>query len=241
MATKSKNVRHVAIIMDGNGRWAEQNGVPRAEGHRAGARTVKTALEAAKKFGIEYLTLYAFSTENWKRSMQEVTALMNLLVDFLDENIESMMNEGIRLRMIGRLEDLPSGSRKRLSECIELTKNNTTATLILALSYGGRAELVDAAKKMVLDAQSGKLKADKIDEKCLSNYLYAPDVPDPDLMIRTGGDLRISNFLLWQLAYTEIYVSDLLWPDFDENELGRALGSFDTRERRFGGRNEEKC
>ncbi len=238
MANELSTPRHVAIIMDGNGRWAEKKGLPRVEGHRAGAQAVQTVLDAARKFGVEYLTLYAFSTENWKRSPQEVAALMTLLGDFLDEKIDSMMSNNVRLRTIGRTGDLPNPSRRKLLDCIERTKNNTGATLILALSYGGRAELADAAGKLAADVEAGKLKAKQVDEACFSQYLYLPDVPDPDLMIRTSGELRLSNFLLWQLAYAELYVTPVLWPDFNEQEFAAALSAFGGRERRFGGRNK---
>lgn len=236
MANKATTPRHVAIIMDGNGRWAEKQGVARVEGHRAGANRVIDVLNMARKFGIEFLTLYAFSTENWKRSPMEVSALMSLLAEFLAENIDDMMANNVRLRTIGRTADLPNPSRSKLLECIEMTKNNSGATLILALSYGGRAEITDGVKLLVSDVEAGKISSKKVTEELISSYMYAPDVPDPDLMIRTSGEFRLSNFLLWQLAYSELYVSQLLWPDFDEAEFLSALESFGGRERRFGGR-----
>ncbi|MDD4816903.1 MAG: isoprenyl transferase [Victivallaceae bacterium] len=236
MANELKVPEHVAIIMDGNGRWAEHRGLARVEGHRAGAEAVEAALDAARKFGVKYLTLYAFSTENWKRSPQEVAALMGLLGDFLDRKLPSMMENDVRLLTTGRTSDLPFPSRSKLLAAIEATSNNRGGTLILALSYGGRAELVDAAKKMAADAAAGKIAPEKIDEKLFASYLYHPEIPDPDLMIRTSGEQRISNFLLWQIAYSELYVTPVLWPDFDEEEFGRAIKSYQNRDRRFGGR-----
>ena len=233
MANELKVPEHVAIIMDGNGRWAEHRGLARVEGHRAGAEAVEAALDAARKFGVKYLTLYAFSTENWKRSPQEVAALMGLLGDFLDRKLPSMMENDVRLLTTGRTSDLPFPSRSKLLAAIEATSKNRGGTLILALSYGGRAELVDAAKKMAADAAAGKIAPEKIDEKLFASYLYHPEIPDPDLMIRTSGEQRISNFLLWQIAYSELYVTPVLWPDFDEEEFGRAIKSYQNRDLRF--------
>ena len=231
--------RHVAIIMDGNGRWAERHDLSRAEGHRAGARAVERLMDDSRELAVEYLTLYAFSTENWKRSIGEVSALMSLLAEFCDSRAEKMMRNQVRLRVIGRTADLPYPVRRKLEKTIELTAANTGVTLTLALSYGGRAELADAAKKLACEVASGALNPEDIDEQKLASALYAPDLPDPDLLIRTSGELRLSNFLLWQLAYAEIYVTDVLWPDFDRAEFDRAVAAYNKRERRFGGRKEK--
>ena len=232
--------RHVAIIMDGNGRWAERHGVPRSEGHRAGAGAVERAVECARDLGIEYLTLYAFSTENWRRSPQEISALMALLSDFLTTKTDTLVKHNVRLLTIGRTGDLPLGVRKLLLDSVEKTKNNTAGTLTLALSYGGRAEIADAAKKIAKLAATGKLDPEKVDEKLFSTYLYCPELPDPDLMIRTSGELRISNFMLYELAYAELYVTDVLWPDFGKKEMLAAIEAYSKRERRFGGRKNEE-
>ncbi len=232
----ANRLRHVAIIMDGNGRWAEQHNLKRAEGHRAGADTVLKVLDGALELGLEYLTLYAFSTENWKRSPAEVSALMNLLQEFLDEKESLFMEKNVRLLTIGRTDGLWPGPRKSLLRVIERTRNNRAGTLILALNYGGRAELADAMKRIAEKVAEGKLKPSAVDEDCITRHLYHPEIPDPDLMIRTSGELRISNFLLWQLAYSELYVTDTLWPDFDVEELKKAAAAFGRRERRFGGR-----
>ncbi|MBQ8754333.1 MAG: di-trans,poly-cis-decaprenylcistransferase [Lentisphaeria bacterium] len=225
------SLRHVAIIMDGNGRWAEAHGVPRAEGHRQGSLQVETVLDAAGKLGIKYVTLYAFSTENWKRSPAEVLALMKLLEQFSTERLPRMMEKNIRLRVIGRITDIPLFARQKLLEAVEKTSKNDGNVLTLALSYGGRAEIVDAVNRILAEKNDGK-----ITEESFRNYLYAPDIPDPDLLIRTSGELRLSNFLLWELAYSEIYVTDVLWPDFGEEELKKAVEAFNRRDRRFGGR-----
>ncbi len=236
MTGQTPPIQHVAIIMDGNGRWAEQRGLPKVEGHRQGARQVSTILEAAKESGIRYLTLYAFSTENWKRPVQEVKALMGLMEEFLDTNLKDLMEKNIRLRTIGRTADLPAGARKKLLQAIEATAGNTAGTLNIALSYGGRAEIVDGVNRYLEEAWKSGKKPEKLTEESFRQCLYAPDIPDPDLLIRTSGELRLSNFLLWQLSYSEIYVTDTLWPDFGKEEFARALASFGKRERRFGGR-----
>ncbi len=233
---EENKIRHVAIIMDGNGRWAKQRGLDHIEGHKEGSEAVKRTLEAAKEFGLEYLTLYAFSTENWKRSEKEVTALMELLSSFIDEYIEEVMKHEIRIRAIGRLYQLPEKTRKKLEWAIEQTAENFGGTVVLALSYGGRAEIVDAVKNIAHDAIDGKILPDKIDEKSFQQYLYAPDIPDPDLMIRTSGECRISNFLLWELSYSEIYISEVMWPDFNKEEFKKAIEDYSRRDRRFGKR-----
>ncbi|WP_276740226.1 isoprenyl transferase [Victivallis vadensis] len=229
-------VRHVAIIMDGNGRWAERRGLPKVEGHRQGARQVTEVLKAAQEYGVEFLTLYAFSTENWKRPVAEVTALMGLLEEFIDDKLPELMKNGIRLRTIGRTEDLFPGARKKLLYAIEMTEKNDGGTLNLALNYGGRAEIVDAVNKMAAEMTEKSGRFPKVTEESFRNYLYAPDIPDPDLLIRTSGELRLSNFLLWELSYSEMYVTDTLWPDFGKKEFGEALEAYGQRDRRFGGR-----
>ena len=228
--------RHVAIIMDGNGRWAKQRGLERVEGHRAGAVAVKNLVESLKQTGIRYLTLYAFSTENWKRSKEEVDALMSLLVEFIDANLQLLMENDVRLLVTGRIEGLPEKAREKLKEAIRKSAGNSSGTVIFALNYGGRAEIADAAKKIAHKVLKGEIDPDQIDEKLFAQNLYLPEVPDPDLLIRTSGELRLSNFLLWELSYSEIYVTDTYWPDFDLAELNKAIDAFQTRNRRFGGR-----
>jgi len=236
MAGKEKKLRHMAIIMDGNGRWADKRSLPKSEGHRAGAQAVSTALANAMKFGIEYLTLYAFSTENWKRPIGEVTALMGLLEKFIDDKLPELHEKKIRLKTVGRTAGLPPGARKKLLNAIAETASYNRCTLVLALNYGGRAELADAARRIAEDAASGVLKPGKVDEKILAGYLYDPELPDIDLLVRTSGEMRISNFLLWHLAYSEFYVTECLWPDFGDDDFAAAVAAFDKRERRFGGR-----
>ncbi|MDR0932061.1 MAG: isoprenyl transferase [Victivallales bacterium] len=231
-----KPIRHVAIIMDGNGRWATQRNLPKIEGHRQGANQVSVVLEAAKEAKIEFLTLYAFSTENWKRSIEEVSALMKLMEEFLDKKIPELMEKQVRLRTIGRTDDLPLSVRKKLKKAIEDSAQNRAGTLNLALSYGGRAEIVDGVNCYIQNIKKSGKNPSKLTEESFRNYLYAPDIPDPDLLIRTSGEMRISNFLLWQLAYTEFYVTDKLWPDFGKEDFFEALAAFQRRERRFGGR-----
>ena len=228
--------RHLAIIMDGNGRWAKQRGLERVEGHRAGAEAVKNLVKSLEKTGIQYLTLYAFSTENWKRSKEEVDALMGLLVEFIDANLQLLMDQNIRLLVTGRIEGLPEKPREKLKEAIRKSAGNTRGTIIFALNYGGRAEIADAAKKIAHKVLKGEIDPDQIDEKLFAQNLYLPEVPDPDLLIRTSGELRLSNFLLWELSYSEIYVTDIYWPDFDLAELNKAIEAFQKRNRRFGGR-----
>ena len=228
--------RHVAIIMDGNGRWAKQHGLERVEGHRAGAVAVKNLVESLKQTGIQYLTLYAFSTENWKRSKEEVDALMELLAEFIDANLPLLMENNVRLLVTGRIEGLPEKAREKLKDAIRKSSVNTGGTVIFALNYGGRAEIADAAKKIADQVLKGEIDPDQIDEKLFAQNLYLPEVPDPDLLIRTSGELRLSNFLLWELSYSEIYVTDTYWPDFDLAELNKAINAFQTRNRRFGGR-----
>ncbi|MBN2641585.1 MAG: isoprenyl transferase [Victivallales bacterium] len=234
--SQEKQLCHVALIMDGNGRWAQRHGVSRIEGHKQGAIAVQKLIESASEFGIKYITLYAFSTENWKRSREEVNGLMDLLKEFIDNNLEHLQKNGIRLLASGRIEQLPEHSRESLKNAIKLTADNTSGTLILALNYGGRSEICDAAKKFAHDVVKHKIDIDELDESRFRDYLYLSEVPDPDLMIRTSGELRLSNFLLWQLSYAEIYVTDTLWPDFDRDEMKKAIDGYYQRERRFGGR-----
>ena len=235
MSENSKKVEHLAIIMDGNGRWAQSRGLERTAGHKAGADNVLKIMSAVKKFDIRYLTLYAFSTENWKRPAAEVTALMKMLKEFTLHQLPALQKENVRLNAIGRLDDLPEASRLALLGAMKATRNNTAGVLTLALNYGGRSEIVDAARCFAEAVKAGKADPAELDEKLFAGYLYDPELPDPDLVIRTSGELRISNFLLWEMAYSELYVTDVLWPDFDENELAKALDSFGSRKRRFGG------
>lgn len=229
-------IQHIAIIMDGNRRWAEQRGLLALDGHKAGAQTVRKIVEACKDFDIKYLTLYAFSTENWNRPKKEIGGLMFLLKRFINVNIDKINEEGIRLRAIGKIDLLPNSARNVLLKGIEKTKNNYKWNVILALSYGGRAEIIDAVKKISSEAVKGKINPEKIDENTFRNYLYAPDVPDPELLIRTSGEYRVSNFLLWQISYTELWITEKFWPDFDKEDLKEAINSYCKRERRFGKR-----
>jgi undecaprenyl diphosphate synthase len=226
--------RHVAIIMDGNGRWAERRGLDRLEGHRAGIESVRAVVRAAHELGVRQLTLYAFSTENWNRPKVEVDALMWLLDHYLDLEIDELDRNGIRLRAMGRLDRLPEPVRAKLDHAIERTRGNHEMLVLFALSYGGRTEIVDATRRLAREVEQGKLDPEQIDEKVFAEYLYAPDVPDPDLLIRTGGESRISNFLLWQIAYTEIHVTEVMWPDFRKGDLVEAVLAYQQRERRYG-------
>jgi len=231
---KSKLPVHVAVIMDGNGRWAKKRGLPRIRGHQEGAKTVREVVKANRELGIPWLTLYAFSEENWKRSKVEIKALMGLLERFLRDELEEMRQNGIRLRAMGSLYKLPSSTRDLLFETMDKTSSGTAMTLTLALSYGGRQEIVDAVKKVAERVEKGELRPDKIDRTHLGACLYQPEMPDPDLLIRTSGEYRISNFLLWQIAYTELYITSTLWPDFSRDEYLKAISEFQRRERRFG-------
>lgn len=226
--------QHLAIIMDGNGRWAREKGLPRREGHRAGADSVREVVEACKKLGVKFLTLYAFSSENWKRPKAEIRALMALLKEFLRVKTPEMKSQGVRLHAIGRLEDLPSDCQRELSSAIEQTSSNSDLDLILALSYGSREEIVDAAKQLAREAASGSLNPEDIDNDLMSQKLYTSKIPDPDLLIRTSGERRISNFLLWQISYAEIVISEKFWPDFREPDLKDAIAEYALRNRRFG-------
>lgn len=234
---KTKNkLRHIAVILDGNGRWAERHGVARADGHLEGARRVVDFIRDIDELDIEYATLYAFSTENWKRSEEEVGALMRLLCRFLDENLDVMLKNGIRLLTIGDISALPEECVERLKRVKELTGTSYRRTLILALNYGGRQEIVRAARRLAQEAKDGLLDPDGITEDVVSNALDTAGVPDPDLLIRTSGEQRLSNFLLWQLSYSEFYFTETLWPDFDRAQLDKAIDAYYGRNRRFGGR-----
>jgi undecaprenyl diphosphate synthase len=222
--------RHVAIIMDGNGRWAKARGLPRAAGHQAGTENLRRVLRAAVRAGVPILTIYAFSTENWRRPEVEVRALLSILEGVIDRELQELHGEGVQLRHVGRLERIPKSLQKKVKEAIELTRDNDRLILNVAFDYGGRAELVEAIRRIIEDG----VPADEIDEATVSQYLYTAGLPDPDLIIRTSGEMRISNFLIWQGAYAEYYSTPVLWPDFDEAELMKALEEYDQRERRYG-------
>ncbi len=227
--------RHVAIIMDGNGRWAKQRGLPRIFGHRAGIESVRDIVRTCSDIGVEFLTLYTFSSENWRRPPDEVKSLMSMLKRMLRREVDDLNRRNVRIRAIGRIEKLPEDVRKELYRAIEKTKGNSGLKLYLALSYGGRAEIIDAFKKAYRLIEQGKMSIDDLNEESFQNFLYDPELPDPDLLIRTSGEMRISNFLLWQIAYTEIYITPTLWPDFRKDEFLKAIEDFGRRERRFGG------
>ena len=226
---KSRVPAHIAIIMDGNGRWAKNRHLPRLFGHRAGIASVREVVRAAGDLGVRWLTLYAFSAENWARPGAEVQALMRLLQEYIVRELPELQKNHVRLRAIGRLEALPEGAQKRLTEAVQATARNKGLTLVLALNYGGRQEIVDACSRAITAGHR------KIDEKILARYLDFPDCPEPDLLIRTSGEMRLSNFLLWETAYTELYVTKTLWPDFRRPHLHEAIAEYQQRERRFGG------
>ena len=228
---------HVAIIMDGNGRWAKAKGMPRTAGHVEGVATVKKITEEATRLGIKYLTLYTFSTENWNRPVKEIEALMNLILTNLEEEI--FMKSNVRFRMIGEMERLPKSVQVRLNECIERTSTNTGMTMVIALSYSSRWEIARAAKLLANEVKDGKLRIEDITEESISTHLTTDFMPDPDLLIRTGGELRISNYLLWQCAYSEFYFTDQYWPDFNEESLREAIADYQQRQRRFGKTGEQ--
>lgn len=230
--------RHIAIIMDGNGRWAKRRGLPRIFGHREGVKAVKRIVSHAAEAGIKYLSLFAFSTENWSRPKEEVSTLMKLLNDYLHKELETIIKEGISLKISGRIEMLPEKTREKLLNAVQLSENNTRMVLNLCLSYGGRAELIDAAIKVAKDVKEGNLSLDEV-EKSFENYLYMPELPDVDLLIRTSGELRISNFMLYKIAYSELYFTQTLWPNFYEDEFDMAIDEYQTRQRRFGKTDEQ--
>jgi undecaprenyl diphosphate synthase len=226
--------RHIAVIMDGNGRWAKKRGLPRIEGHRAGRKAVREAVEGCVELGVQVLTLYTFSVENWSRPEREVSALMLFLRQTLKQEREELRKNDVRLGVIGRVSDLPKAVRKVLDETIDDLKESKGLLLNLALSYGGRAEIVDAVRKIAADARLAQTKPEEIDEKFIERRLYTAGIPDPDLLIRTSGEMRVSNFLLWQLAYSEMWVTETLWPDFRKKHLFEAVRNYQKRQRRFG-------
>jgi undecaprenyl diphosphate synthase len=236
---KEKLPRHIAIIMDGNGRWAKEQGQDRLFGHYHGVESVRDIVEGCAELGVGYLTLYAFSTENWDRPQYEVVGLMELLVTTIRNEVESLQKNNIRLHVIGNLAMLPDYARKELSEALELTKNNKGLNHIMALSYSGRWELLNAVKNIAWEVKKGSLNIEEIDQDTLQRYLCTSDFPDPELMIRTSGEYRISNFLLYQLAYAELYFTNVRWPDFRKNNLYEALIDYQNRERRFGKTSEQ--
>lgn len=236
---KDRLPRHVAIIMDGNGRWAKQCGLDRSQGHIEGVNTVRKVTEIASEIGISYLTLYTFSTENWNRPKEEVDALMNLIVVAIERETPDLIKNNVRLTMIGDMERMPQFARERLARCMDDTSHCTGLTLCLALSYSARWEIVEACRKIAKRVCDGELSPDGIDNALLSDSLSTKGIPDPDLLIRTAGDLRISNFLLWQIAYAELYFTDTFWPDFSKEEFCRAVIDYQHRERRFGKTSEQ--
>ena len=231
--------RHVAIIMDGNGRWAKKQGLARMYGHKQGVETVHRITETAAEMGIQYLTLYTFSTENWNRPKEEVDALMTLLVDTIAKETPTLMKNNVRLLTIGDTERLPEGAKRKFEQCMEETSGNTGLRLVIALSYSARWEITNAMQAAVRKAQAGALKAEDVNEELVSSLMTTAGMPDPDLLIRTSGELRISNFLLWQLAYSELYFTDCLWPEFTEEEFCKAIVDYQHRERRFGKTSEQ--
>ena len=230
--------KHVALIMDGNGRWAEQHGLPRLEGHQAGVGNIRPLVEYLDRYGIEFVTIYAFSTENWSRPEDEVNGLLHLLEDVIDEEARELHKNGVRIRHVGRTEGLSSGLQESINRAVKLTENNTGMTLGVAFNYGGRAEILNAVCRLVAE----RVPTENIDEKLFGDYLHTAGFPDVDLVIRTGGEIRTSNFLIWQAAYSEYYFTPVLWPDFNEEDLGKALLTYSRRQRRFGGlQTKAKC
>ena len=227
--------QHVAIIMDGNGRWAKARGLPRLAGHRAGTENLRTIIRASAKLGIKYLTLYAFSTENWSRPKAEIAGLMHILADVIDKELKELHEEGARLLHIGHLDGLPKNLQKKVRQAIELTKDNQRINIVIAFNYGGRDEIINAIKSIIRD----DVNPEDVDEPLVSSYMFTSGLPDPDLVIRTSGELRTSNFLTWQSVYSEWYFPQVYWPDFNEEELRKALEDYSNRERRFGGLIEE--
>ena len=227
---KAKLPKHVAIIMDGNGRWALQRGLPRLAGHKAGTENLRRVIRSTVEFGVKYLTIYAFSTENWGRPPEEVKGLMYILEDVIDRELNELHKEGVQLRHIGRLERLAPSLQEKVLDAIDVTKNNDRLILNIAFNYGGRDEIVQAIQRMMKDG----VPPEKVTDELVSQYLYTAGVPDPDLIIRTSGELRVSNFLIWQAAYSEWYITPTFWPDFDKEEYHRALEAFSHRDRRFG-------
>jgi len=238
--TFTAGLRHVAIIMDGNGRWASQRHLPRLEGHRQGAKAVRRTVEFCRKSGVQYLTLYAFSTENWQRPKNEVTGLMRLLSQFIDSELDEIHANDIRFMTIGDITRLPAYLISKIERAKARTQENKSMCLIVALSYGGRQDIVNAALKLTVKLDERSLKKEQVNETIFAELLDTSSIPDPDLLIRTGGEVRVSNFLLWQLAYTELYFTPILWPDFDEKTLSQALEEYTNRQRRFGTISEQR-
>ena len=236
---KTKVPQHIAIIMDGNGRWAKQQGENRIYGHYEGVNSVRDVVEGAGQSGVKFITLYAFSTENWNRPKEEVDALMELLVSTISMETEKLHKKNVRLQAIGNLNSLPPACLAELNESIDLTSKNTGLTLVLALSYSSKWEIINAIKQIAVDVKNGKIESEDISEENIENYLCTKDIPDPELMIRTSGEHRISNFLLWQLAYAEFYFTETLWPDFRKEDLFTAILNYQNRERRFGKTSEQ--
>ncbi|MGD8784882.1 MAG: isoprenyl transferase [Thioalkalispiraceae bacterium] len=231
---KGKLPRHVAIIMDGNGRWAEQRSLPRFQGHRAGVETVRRTVQMSGELGIEVLTLFAFSSENWRRPKKEVGLLMDLFLTALEREVKQLHKTGVQLRVIGDLSYFPAKLQQRIAKSMQLTKNNTGLVLNIAANYGGKWDMLQATRQLTKLVEQGQLSSEDITEDLFEQYLSLSDLPNPDLFIRTGGEQRISNFLIWQLAYSELYFTRILWPDFDREEYAKAIASFSTRQRRFG-------
>lgn len=223
--------KHVAIIMDGNGRWAKQRNLPRLAGHQAGVENMRSAIDYFSQLQVKYFTVYGFSTENWNRPKEEINGLLHLLKEIIDEETQKLHRQGVRIRHLGQLERLPRNLQVAINKIVDLTKNNTGLNFSFAFSYGGRTEIVDAVRRLIAEG----IPAEKIDEKLFNSYLYTADLPEVDLVIRTGGELRVSNFLIWQAAYSEYYFTDVLWPDFDKKEIDKALLAYSQRQRRFGG------
>lgn len=236
---KTRVPQHIAIIMDGNGRWAKSRGLDRTVGHKEGITALHNVLEGASKVGIKYITVYSFSTENWNRPPQEVDALMNLIAWGIEKEKETMIKRGVRLQILGDISRMPEFARTKTLQCIEDTKHGETATLIVAFNYGSRFEIAGTMQRLAQQVQQGKLKPEDITEQTISDNLLSAGTPDPDLLIRTGGEQRISNYLLWQIAYSELYFCDTFWPDFGEAELYDAIVDFQNRERRFGKTSEQ--
>ena len=230
----NKLPQHIAIIMDGNGRWAQKHAIGRIRGHKKGAQAVRTTVKTCREIGIKYLTLFAFSIENWERPAKEVEALMFLLEEYLTKEIKQLQKQGIRLTTIGEIDRLHTSVKEKLLEAKETTVKNDKMILNLALSYGGKDEIIRAVKKIIQDNKNGEIDINEINKGTFNNYLYTSGMPDPDLLIRTSGEYRISNFLLWQMAYTELYFTNVLWPDFTKDDLFKAIASYQKRERRFG-------
>lgn len=236
---KDKLPLHVAIIMDGNGRWAKKRGLPRIAGHKAGTETVRRIVKVAAELNIKHLTLYAFSIENWRRPKREVSALMSLIEEMLDAEVDDLHKNNVRFMVIGRLNKLSESLQKSIRDATAITKNNTGLTLVLAINYGGRTEIVDSVKQIADKVKQKKLEPSKINEDTIIKHLYLPEVPDPDILIRSGGEKRVSNFLLWEIAYSEFWITSVLWPDFKRSDFFQAVFDFQRRKRRFGGLEEE--